>query len=257
MRKLFLIFSFIFCIHSFSQEAFLVLQVEGSITYDSITKPIQVGDEFFGNPKFKFATDKAKAVILSNLKGRVVLFPNKPEQETTSALVYYLKNNILPVKEYTATRGDNSDAIQLIFKNNALYHTKTIKVYKRPKDQNSYYFLSYKRNAIEFISKLDMSSNGFIEISKATFETPPDSTSIHVPEHMKLHYYNAETTETIHLKNLKFDLIQLESIESELKLYQQWLVQQGVKRKKHEALLTDYIQDTYTSDLNLNDFTID
>ncbi|WP_299124587.1 hypothetical protein [uncultured Winogradskyella sp.] len=253
-RLLFLIFCFC-SLQSFSQEAFLVLEVKGTITYDSINKPIAANDEFFGNPKFKFASNEASAVILSTTQGRVILFANQPEPKATrSALVYYLQTNILPEKKYNATRGGDVATINVYFKGNSLYQNKTIGVMSRAQKTGDFY-LSYLKNDNIYLTKLTREER-LIHITAETF-TQPDNDKTYPIKTINLHYQDKDTKEFTTINSFTFQIYNIEHIQGTIKHYKSWLSGHNTPAKEQIAFCEDYLLQNFGSDLDLKDLGFD
>lgn len=256
MNKIILILFFLLGFLCSSQETFLVLHLEGEITYDSIIKPIKVGDEFVGNPKFKFSSKSDRAALLSNLRGRIILFPNQNVDSKISEVSYYLKNNVLPVKEYTATRGQNDNFTILYFKENKLFLPKRIKAFTIPKNEESFYAIEYRVKGKTFQTNLKISNDGFLELDSNSFPLAQHEVKSKDVEKIFLKFYDHKSNRFFEINSLLFKHFLIENITLELSFYKKELKKRGLNKAKIKLELLEYLQDVYTSDLRQIDFDI-
>lgn len=232
----------------YAQEIFHVLHISGKVSIDSSEVSLNVGDVFQGNHRFVFSSDKDKVLLLSNERGRMVLFPREETPtKKQSELAYYLHNNILPVQEYTATRSDDTNAILLFFKNGTLYVPKKIKVSHLPENANSGYMLEFISDSILSTKKLNITPEGFLLINADVFNKT-QRVSI-----TALNYFDANTQSTINLE-LQFKIISLETIQEELNTYKKLLHQKGLADSQVKDELSIFLEDTYGTYINLGDF---
>lgn len=239
-----------------AQETFHVLHIEGTILYDTITKPLEMGDEIVGNPKFKFSSVQDRAVLLSNLRGRLILFSFQKTKEKKSEFEYYFKNNILPVKEYTATRGDTADIIHLFFKDSLLYLPKRIVAFKIPENHASYYILEYFICERRYQTKLKIIENSQIELNSSAFLSGSDYLDFNQLNNVSLKYYTEKNDKVIDINSIRFRSYQLEDIRKELLFLKDRLKEQKLSERLVIMELADFLRQSYGSDLKLEDFEI-
>lgn len=232
----------------FSQEKFQVLQVFGEIRINSSNKLLKIRDTLSGNPTFNFSNETDKALLLSNFKGRVVLFKNKIEKEPDGKLIYYLKNNILPFKDYTGSRGYNNNISYLFFDKFKLIIPKKIKVFKVPESSSSFYQIRYNIANKNYTKKLIVNPDGYFKLESRIFEQKVSSKQL--PEQIKIYYYDNTTDSFKRLKNLNYLSINIQDIKEEIDIYKNWLLEN--KNKEIDAKLKKYLRSVYGNDLNLN-----
>lgn len=230
-----------------SQETFHVLHVEGIIIMDTSKVALKVGDEIIGNPNFQFSSETDKALLLSNLKGRVVLFQNTPKQQPTGEVAYYFKNNILPIKDYTGSRGNDENISFLFFDENKLVLPRKIKVFKIPDSEESYYEFQFEVGAELVKKRLPLLSHGFLELNSDLFQGLSQlKNSIMNPT---MYYIDNESNTLI--ESLKFQIIYLSKVREEVRFYQDWLTKKGKSETEVNEILGDFINHTYGSEITL------
>nr|WP_321414747.1 hypothetical protein [uncultured Allomuricauda sp.] len=239
-----------------AQETFHVLHVEGTILYDTITKPLEMGDEIVGNPKLKFSSENDRAVLLSNLRGRLILSSLQRADEKISEIEYYFKNNILPVKEYTATRGVTKGVIHLFFEDSSLYLPKKIKAFTIPKNDDSYYMLEYFIHEKRYQTKLKIIDDGFIELNSNVFFPDNDSLDIDELSKVNLKYYTKEDNQLIDINSIIFKWHEIGHISKELLFLKDRLKKKNLNEKSINQELTNFLRYSYGTDLKLQDFDV-
>lgn len=245
--KLTICFCFMLVASVFSQENFQVLHIDGEIKMDSSRVSLKIGDEISGNPYFYFSSETAKALLLSDTRGRIVLFKNKTDVETTGELNYYFANNILPQKEYTGSRGEDENISYLFLDRNELIIPKKIKISKIPSSKNSFYELRFKIDDREITKILDVSPGGFLKLQKSTFKELPNNQDISTD--FEMYYYQSKKKSYVHLTNFKYKGIQIAGIKEEIDIYKKWLIKNNENDLGQK--MQGFLKSTYGSDLEL------
>lgn len=254
MKKLYLIsFLICYCLNSYSQEFYNVLHVNGTIMIDSTNTPIKTGDKLKGNIKFRFSSNNDKAVLLSSTKGRFVLFAKEKNKQNISELKFYLQKNILPIKDFTATRSNDYATTNLFIKNKQLFTPKKIKIFKIPSNIDSYYFIEYLLDQKKIKKRLNISEGGFLMLDADIFQIKNQNSKV---KNVSINFHDAKTGKNIAIKSMKIKCYDYENILNELLNYRKVLHSQNYDSAKIKEHLSLFLKDTYGTDIKLADFEI-
>ncbi|MEK6479944.1 hypothetical protein WJR50_20545 [Catalinimonas sp. 4WD22] len=229
-----------------SDETFYVLHVKGEITLKSTNKLLETGDEFSGNPEVIYSSDHDIAVLLSNKRGRMVLFKNQSEK-TEGELRYFVSANILPVSEYSGTRAmEKTKYTYLVFdEKNELLFPKRIKISFVPSDGVSYYFITYKYQGKSFRKKIEVEKNGFIILTKDVFKSDGSYLDPRIISEQELKFYKASTEKDLSINGIDLYFLFRESLEEEVQVYKQFLEKQNKSEEDIKAALKSHFEETY------------
>ncbi len=235
-------------LNGFSQEIFHVLHVRGNIKIDTAKAYLKIGDEFKGNPNFRFSSEDDISILLSNFRGRLVLSPLRQERIPNGEFFYFLKENLLPIKDYTGTRGEIANYTYLFFENSKLLNSKKIKISKRLNSKASHYFLKLTSNKGDVMERrLPIDAKGFLEIDNSVIDI--SNRSAKTIEGCQIYYYDGIDNKSRNIKMMVFIPKQISEIKEEIKVYRNYLVKKGISEEETSNLISDYLVTIYGIDV--------
>ena len=238
------------CFLVFSQESFIVLQVNGNVTYADSGLPLEVGDEISENAKLECSEESDMAYLSSDDGGIVSFFIKELEQKKEGRWILFFKDNFLPIKEYAATRSQDSGAIYLFFDNDILLFNKKIMVFKIPDSDRSFYSVSFNYDKSTLMRKLPISNNGIIELNKDLFHLNKESENKQITK-VEISFFDDSDNTYNTLDNLNIQVVQMESMVYQLKLYDAFLKKIGINEKEVDIRLSNYLNIIYGSSISL------
>lgn len=245
MKKLSIIFSLLFlAFNGFSQEKFQVLHVRGTVMIDSSKKAIKVGDEIENNLNIKFSSENDLITLTSSKTGRFNVSPKIVERKTSGELVFFLRENFLPAKDYTGTRGEFDQFTYLYFAGSKLMTPIKIRIAKKPNSVDSYYYLVLNTNKGEnIIRRLQLDSNGNININNSViglFENSNQSVTS-----CEVKFYDSTKNKSFDNNTTKFIPKQIEEIKNEIALYKDYLIRENKTNNEISNLISEYLSNIY------------
>lgn len=238
------------CFLVFSQQSFVVLQVNGNVTFADSGLPLKVGDEISVNAKLECSEESDMAYLSSDDGGIVSFFIKELEQKKEGRWILFFKDNFLPIKEYAATRGQDSGAIYLFFDNDILLFNKKIMVFKIPDSDKSFYSLNYSYDESIFTRKLTVSDSGIIELNKDLFHSNRESDNKQIAK-VELSFFDDSNNTNSTMNNLNIQVVQIENLVCQLRLYDAFLKQIGFNKEEVDIRLSNYLNTIYGSSISL------
>lgn len=231
-------------LYGFSQERFHVLHVRGNINIDTAKTYIRVGDEFKGNPNFRFSSENDISILLSNLRGKLVLSPLREGKHSRGEFFYFLNENLLPLKDYTGTRGKFDQFTYLFFNGGELLVPKKIRISKKPSSKDSYYYLKLTSSEDEKLERrLSIDPKGYIDINNFIIGLPANTKQS--VKSCEINYYDGINGESITIKTIQFIPKQITEIKKEIHFYREYLRKEGKNEKEILNLISGHLENIY------------
>jgi hypothetical protein len=228
-----------------NDELFYVLYVKGQITLLTNNHPLQTGDELTGNPLFKYSSESDYAVLVSSIRGRMVL--RAKSQTPNSKLQYYLNENLIPSKEFTGTRASSeTNLTYLIFDyNNNLFLPKEISVSFSPADDDSYYLLSFSYDNLPLDYRLETTTQKTVKIIPNCFKKDGNNLDPLSITNLKLQFYNAEKEKVMSINGINLQVLQMAVLRNESETYKKALTNQKISSSEVKQSIIDYFLEVY------------
>ncbi|PKP23249.1 MAG: hypothetical protein CVU05_00380 [Bacteroidetes bacterium HGW-Bacteroidetes-21] len=228
-----------FFLHSFAQNPFKVISVNGEILAKKANVNLQSGLEVKSDDNFAFIKPNSRAALINPDLGRVIL----TEQNSSNA---FNKAAFAPAMSSVSTRGTSSnvmftkDQVSTYFSEKLLVVDRLeIKISNKvfPMNSNAYFFIRYMYNGDEINKRLSYKSDTLI-IDKSELYAI-DGKPIPNPEidEMKLYYYeiNGDNSKATFISSFNLVFIPNEQLKSEVQLILDACKKQSYERKFSEV----------------------
>lgn len=235
-----------------AQDLIYVIKVQGTIKIAETGEPIKTNDKVSLNEKLKFESDGAKALVYSTQRGRMVLEKKKAVETGGSEILYYVKENLLPVKAVAATRSvsifNNPQDIRTYFNSEYLlldgaYFKVNENVF--PLSDQRFFYIRYTYKGEKINKKLDYDGNKVIFDKKELLKVDENPISAEKATDFKLFYYNRDKEISAPLHKINFVFAPKQQLKAELSALQEVLEKTGKNRVDMKQEITDYIVSTY------------
>jgi hypothetical protein len=166
-------------------DNFKVIKVDGKISFVKTGKAMLTGDQFLSDEKLSFATQDARAAVISKINGRFVLTPDA-KGGTAVNLVPAMSNvdtrsgalvNALDLKNHFSER-------YLLLKELELKINKDV----YPMNANNFFYLQYEYNGEKVAKKLDKFKEDVLEMT-ASYIFTIDGKAVAIPRETKVALY--------------------------------------------------------------------
>lgn len=232
-------------------EYYHILHIKGSIKLKSTGQELKSRDKINAEEEIIFGSKDDAVAVISNKKGRMLLSPVK-SLSTGGELVYFVKENLLPVKVYTTTRGtgefNNMPEIMEYFTNDP-FLVLAINTFKLSPEfgmgENSYFSIRYNYKDVEIDKKLELDQYTLILDREALFTVDsklidPANTSDHA-----LYYYDPNMGFSIKICLVTLVIPNLVQIKEELLFLKEVIKQSELPQLNLQAEIRGYLRDTY------------
>lgn len=240
-----------------SQENdYVVVHVDGKITQRSENRLLKTGDVIKGNPEFNFSSVWDKAKLWGDKSGYWYLYPKEAMPDQRSFLGFSFLKNLQSQKEYTATRGDDEQLYYLFLKNGSLLFDKEIRVFFTPQDQDSHYFFEFTYGEDRRREKLPLDDHKKLRITNMVLQLSTAQIDIGQLHYAHIGFHDADTGEDTILKGAVYAFADMDAIATQLALLKKLLIENGDAPKSIQTALQSYLEDTFGSDIQLDDFQL-
>ena len=243
-------------VSTYSQDAqseyYHILHIKGSIKLKSTGQELKSRDKIDAEEEIIFGSKNDAAVVISNKKGRMLLSPGKSSATSDGELVYFVKENLLPVKVYTTTRGaghfNNMPEIMIYFSNEPFLVLDVNTFELSPEfgmGENSYFSIRYNYRDVEIDKKLELDQYTLILDRQALFTVDSKPVDPANTSDQSLYYYDADMGYSIKICSVTLVVPDLLQLKEELLFLKEVIKKSELPQLNLQAEIRGYLRDTY------------
>jgi len=233
-------------------EYYHILHIKGSIKLKSTGQELKSRDKINAEEEIIFGSKDDAVAVISNKKGRMLLSPVKSSSTSGGELVYFVKENLLPVKVYTTTRGtgefNNMPEIMEYFTNDP-FLVLAINTFKLSPEfgmgENSHFSIRYIYKGEEVDKKLKLNQLILILDRDDLFTINSNLVDPANTSDYALYYYDPNMGFSIKICSVTLVVPDLLQLKEELLFLKEVIKQSELPQLNLQAEIRGYLRDTY------------
>ena len=239
-------------------ETYYVIQLKGKIVNVETSQALKAGDKLTPETKLKFTSLDAKAILISNSRGRFIISGKHVSKPNDSEVTEFVKNVLLSHDKddyrYMSTRGttDHVDNAELesyfgVGKFFIVGKSLTLKINneKYPLSDSKYFIIKYK-SALGMVDKKITGTDGLITIDKEHLYNINGKPII--PESIKkmdLYFYDATTKYEDYITSFNPVFVSESQLDTEMNVQIQLFKSLNLTKEETKTELQSYFSYAY------------